>query len=427
MGEKGVLLGTAAALIGAAMLLAALPGCGPASPQPSTAPAPNGSTAASATAPSTPAMPAAVPPADLAHLRLTLQPAWRGFANPLYLTNAGDGSGRLFVVEQGGTVRVIRDGRVLDTPYLDVRQLVSAGGERGLLGLAFAPDFRTKGHVYVDYTDTQGNTVIARYTAPDPSSDSPAWRVPERLLHIDQPYSNHNGGCLQFGPDGMLYIGMGDGGSAGDPGNRAQDSQVLLGKMLRIDAEGAAVNGKYAIPSGQPVQPGWAPEVWMIGLRNPWRFSFDASGGALWIGDVGQDLWEEIDISPAGAGGQNWGWNVWEGNHAYPPGSSPSRAGFTFPVFDYPHPQGEAVTGGYVYHGSRYPALVGTYLFADYIKGWIGGIRTTAPDGAALRSPAEATLLQTSTQPASFGIDEAGELYLVDWGGTLYRIAASSK
>jgi glucose/arabinose dehydrogenase len=165
----------------------------------------------------------------------------------------------------------------------------------------------------------------------------------------------------------------------------------------------------------------------MIGLRNPWRFSFDASSGALWIGDVGQDAWEEIDVAPPGSGGQNWGWNLWEGTHPYPSGSSPSRAGFTFPIFDYPHPQGETVTGGYVYRGSRYPALVGTYVFADYIKGWVGGIRTTAPDGAALTSPQEATLLTTSLHPSSFGVDESGELYLVDYGGGIYRVEGSAK
>jgi glucose/arabinose dehydrogenase len=366
-------------------------------------------------------------PADLAHLHVAIQPAWGGFASPVYVTNAADGSGRLFVVEQGGTVQVIRDGRVLGSAYLDLRAIVTFGGERGLLGMAFAPNFKTNGHVYVDYTDLQGNTVIARYTAANPASDNPAWGPPQTVLHIDQPYTNHKGGCLQFGPDGLLYIGMGDGGSEGDPDKRGQNTQTLLAKMLRVDVEGPNAGTTYAIPSGQPVKPGWAPEIWMNGLRNPWRFSFDASGGALWIGDVGQNLWEEIDVAPAGVGGQNWGWSVWEGDHPYPPGSSPSRAGFSFPIFDYPHPQGEAVTGGYVYHGSRYPALVGTYLFADYIKGWIGGIRMAAPDGSPLPSPAEATLLQTRASPSSFGVDESGELYLVDYGGTVYRITAQAR
>ena len=393
-------------------------------------PAPGGTTAGPETSSGATGTPAPAPTAtaaDLAHLRLSLAPLWSGFSDPVYVTNAGDGSGRLFVVEQGGTVRVIRNGAVLGAPYLDVSQLVSSGGERGLLGMAFSPQFKSNGRVYLDYTDVNGNTVIARYTSPDPASDAPAWSQPEVLLHIDQPYANHNGGCLQFAPDGTLYVGMGDGGGAGDPGNRAQNQQVLLGKMLRLRVESSFTKRSDLIPLGQPVRSGWAPEVWMIGLRNPWRFSFDASSGALWIGDVGQDAWEEIDVAPPGVGGQNWGWNLWEGTHPYPPGSSPSRAGFTFPIFDYPHPQGETVTGGYVYRGSRYPALVGTYLFADYIKGWIGGIRTTAPDGSALRSPQEATLLTTSLHPSSFGVDESGELYLVDYGGGIYRVEGSAK
>ena len=421
-----------AALVLATLVLAALFGCAPTTgPGASSGGTASGPANSGSTSDSTTQVPGAAnatgptPAADLAHLALTLQPEWRGFSSPLYLTNAGDGSGRVFVVEQGGTVRVIRDGRAAQAPYLDVSGLVSYGGERGLLGMAFAPDFKSSGHVYIDYTDTSGNTVVARYTAPDPASDSPTWGKPQRLLHITQPYANHNGGCLQFGPDGMLYVGMGDGGSAGDPGNRAQNPRVLLGKMLRIDVESAAAKGGYAIPPGQPAKAGWAPEVWMIGLRNPWRYSFDASGGALWIGDVGQDAWEEIDVAPAGSSDQNWGWNLWEGDHPYPPGATPSHAGFTFPIFDYPHPEGETVTGGYVYRGSRQPALAGTYLFADYLKGWIGGIRTTAPDGSPLAAAQEAKLLQTSTRPSSFGVDEARELYLVDYGGTVYHIAAS--
>jgi glucose/arabinose dehydrogenase len=373
------------------------------------------------------AAPRTEPPADLSHLRLSLQTKWNGFDSPLYVTNAGDGSGRLFVLEQPGTIRVIRDDRVGQTPYLDVSGLISTGGERGLLGLAFAPDFKHNGHVYIDYTDISGNTVVARYTAPDPASDTPTWSAPQTVLAITQPYANHNGGCLQFGPDRMLYIGMGDGGSAGDPGNRAQNPAVLLGKMLRLDVEGPTTGKPYAIPTGQPLQPGWAPEVWMIGLRNPWRFSFDASGGAMWIGDVGQDAWEEIDVAPTGQGGQNWGWHVWEGNHPYPPGSSPSKAGFSFPFFDYPHPKGESVTGGYVYRGTKYPALVGTYLFADFVNGWVAGIRTTTPTGEPLPVAEERTLLETSIRIPSFGVDEVGEVYLVDYSGTVLAVSGTAR
>ena len=406
---------------------ALLVGCtrGPAAVSPSS-PASAPATAATAPSAATTPTPSPVRPAELSRLVLSLTPKWRGFTNPLYLMNAGDGSGRVFVVEQQGTVRVIRDGTVARAPYLDLSSLVSSGGERGLLGLAFAPGFASNGRIYVNYTDTNGDTRIARYTTKDPASDVPTWGAPQTILHIPQPYPNHNGGCLQFGPDGLLYIGMGDGGAAGDPGNRAQDPSVLLGKMLRLDVESSAAAGKaYAIPAGQPVRRGWAPEVWMIGLRNPWRFSFDTAGGTLWIGDVGQDAWEEIDRAPAASGGQNWGWNVWEGDRPYPPGSSPSRSGFTFPVFAYSHPSGESVTGGYVYRGSKYPALVGTYLFADYIKGWVAGIRTIAPDGTPLRTPQERTLLQTSGQLSSFGVDEAGELYIVDYSGTVLAVAGT--
>ena len=366
-------------------------------------------------------------PADLAQLSIALVRRWRGFNSPLYLTNAGDGSRRLFVVEQGGTVRVIRNDRVAPRPYLDIRSLVLAGGERGLLGIAFAPHFADNGHVYVDYTDTNGDTVVARYTAQDPASDAPTWGVPQTLLHIAQPFANHNGGCVQFGPDGYLWIGMGDGGSAGDPGNRAQNPRILLGKMLRIDVEGPKAGAGYAIPAGQPVKAGWAPEVWMIGLRNPWRFSFDASTGAAWIGDVGQDAWEEIDLASAGVGGQNWGWHVWEGLRAYPPGSSASKAGFSFPIAEYPHPDGESITGGYVYRGVKYPALVGTYLYADYIKGWLAGLRVTSPDGRRLGTAQTRTLLTNIGQPSSFGVDEAGELYMVDYQGSVLQVTAQAR
>lgn len=366
------------------------------------------------------------PAVDLAHLKVRLVKRWSGFDKPLYLTNGGDGSGRIFIVEQGGTVRVIRNGRVATRPYLDLSRLVSTGGERGLLGMAFAPDFAHNGHVYVDYTDTNGNTVVARCIANNASSDAPTWRAQQQLLNITQPYSNHNGGCLQFGLDGFLWIGMGDGGSAGDPGNRAQNPKLLLGKLLRIDAEGPKAGARYAIPPGQPVKTGWASQVWMIGLRNPWRYSFDASSGALWIADVGQDAWEEIDVVNPAKGGQDLGWPWWEGTHTYRSGAK--RDGFVFPVRDYPHPLGESITGGYVYHGSKYPAMVGTYLYADYVKGWIGALRTTAPDGAPLSRIQNRTMLQTSGLPSSFGLDEAKELYLTDWqGGVVYAVAGTAK
>jgi len=359
-----------------------------------------------------PAAEASSPPVPLSQLRLQIEPLWKNFTAPLYLTNAGDGSGRLFIVEQGGTIRIVRNGSVTRAAYLDVSKLLSSGGERGLLGLAFAPDYKTSGRIYIDYTDKRGDTVVARYTADDPASDAPKWSVPETVLGVKQPYPNHNGGCLQFGPDGLLYIGMGDGGSAGDPGNNAQNSGSRLGKMLRVDVSGTS----------------FKPEMWAKGLRNPWRFSFDASSGALWIGDVGQGAWEEINVVPADLAGVNYGWNRWEGTHAYPENSKRAgKSGFTFPVAEYPHPDGESVTGGYVYRGANYPAMIGTYVYADFVKGWIGAIRTTAPDGTKLAKPEVRTLLQSETRPASFGVDESGELYLVDYRGTIYVVTGAPK
>jgi glucose/arabinose dehydrogenase len=406
------------ALITAA-LASLLAGCvagGPSQPASTASTPPTSSPASSAPSP-------AEKPADLAHLRLGLTRRWGGFASPLHLTNAGDGSGRLFVVEQAGTVRVIRDGRVSPAPYIDIRRLVLSGGEQGLLGMAFAPRFEKNGHVYLDYTDLKGDTVIARYTASDPASDSPTWHA-ETILRIGQPYANHNGGCLQFGPDGDLWIGMGDGGSAGDPGNRAQNPRLLLGKILRIDAENPSAGKPYGIPPGQPVQKGWAPEVWSIGMRNPWRFSFDASSGALWIGDVGQNAWEEIDVVERPSPGLDFGWPLWEGTHPY---RGMRRDRFVFPIYDYSHHVGESVTGGYVYRGKRYPALVGAYVFGDFVDSWVGAIRTTSPSGAKLARPESEIGLHLGAQPSSFGVDEQGELYVVDYAGAIWQVTGERR
>ncbi len=299
--------------------------------------------------------------------------------------------------------------------------------------MAFAPEFETNGRLYVNYTDRNGDTRIARYTAPAPDSNEPKWGPPAEVLSVQQPYANHNGGGLVFGPDRMLYIGMGDGGSGGDPQGRAQNRQELLGKMLRIDVGEAGApppNGRYAIPADNPFvgDATTRPEIWALGLRNPWRYSFDASSGALWIGDVGQNAWEEIDYAEPATGGQNWGWNLWEGDHPYPADApATSRAGYSFPVLEYPHPTGSSVTGGYVYRGDRYPALVGAYLYADFGAGWIGGIRLEAPDGTPRTTPEKRVLLKTDTQPSSFGVDETNELYLVDFRGTIWSVTASAR
>ncbi len=413
--------------LAALLLLAAgcAPGARPVSPPGTSATTQTAAPSVTATAPAD--------GAPLSAIELSLDPMWRGLDQPLDLVNAGDGSNRLFVVEQTGKVRVISQGKVLPDPYLDLTDKTKAGGEQGLLGIAFAPDFKTNGRVYVNYTDVKGTTVVARYVADDPASNTPAWAAPQVVLKVKQPYANHNGGNLVFGPDRMLYVGLGDGGSAGDPGKRAQNPAVLLGKMLRLDtgdaAGGTPKASGYAIPADNPFvgRPGYRPEIWQTGLRNPWRYSFDASTGAMWIGDVGQDAWEEIDVTSAGVGGQNFGWSEWEGTHPYPEGASPSRKGVTFPVLEYSHLEGDSVTGGYVYRGDRYPELRGTYLYGDFGSGFIGGIKAPAAGAETDAKPEQLVLLKTKTMPASFGVDEAGEMYVVDYNGVIWAVRSALK
>jgi glucose/arabinose dehydrogenase len=356
-----------------------------------------------------------------------------GFTDPVLVTNAHDGSGRLFVVEQAGRIRVISGGSVLATPFLDLRGAITSGGERGLLGLAFHPHFATYPYVYVDFTDVNGNTAISRYTV---SSNANVLNRSSgvRILTISQPYANHNGGNLAFGPDGYLYIGMGDGGGAGDPGNRAQSVSTLLGKMLRIDIDHASTGKHYRSPATNPyVGKTGLDEIWSRGLRNPWRWSFDRVTGQLWIGDVGQDRWEEVDRSnpqgttPAGRG-TNYGWPVLEGRACYKPPSGCSTTGKQPPLTVYGHSATTAnncsVTGGFVYRGSAFPVLTGVYLFGDYCSGRIWGVSSRA------YTPATATLLRGPTASprlaiSSFGEDEAGELYVCDRaGGSVYRLTA---
>jgi glucose/arabinose dehydrogenase len=423
---------TAIAIAALGVLAAAAVGCACSPQQPATAPpvatsTPTESAPATRPATGTPTpQSAAELPADLAHLRIALKQRWSGFSAPLYIGSARDGSGRLFVVEQVGRIRVIRDGKVQAGNFLDISRMVRYGGEQGLLGLAFSPEYATNGRFYVDYVDRNGDTVIAKGVAADPSSDRPKLTSFGPILRINQPpYPNHKGGGLEFGPDGYLYIGMGDGGSSGDPGDRAQNPRVLLGKLLRIDPEHPTGSKKYAIPKGQPIVYWWAPEVFAIGLRNPWRFSFDASGSALWIADVGQNAWEEIDLAPPGVGGQNWGWNAFEGNHPY--SGSANRRDFKFPIAEYPHPEGGSITGGYVYRGTKYPALVGTYVYADFVQGWLGALRTTAPDGRPLAKAQTKMMLTDVGQPSSFGVDENGELFMVDYRGAIFEVTARAR
>ncbi len=353
-------------------------------------------------------------PAPLNALELTLQPVVSGLDKPLYVTHAGDGSGRLFVLEQGGRVRVVRDGNLSRGTFLDVSKRISSGGERGLLGLAFSPDYAVSGTFYVNYTDKGGDTVIARFIADDPASDTPNLSGPTAVLRVPQPFANHNGGCIVFEPrTSRLWVGMGDGGSGGDPGDRAQDRGELLGKMLVLDFS------KSDTPK---------PQVIQRGVRNPWRFSFDRATRDLWIGDVGQNAWEEIDFVVLDeVDGVNWGWRRWEGNHAYPSGSTSSRSRMRFPVAEYGHDVGRSVTGGYVYRGTAYPALVGTYLYADFEAGWIAGLQRLNENGTELVTPRVRTLVENAGNPSSFGEDEDGELYVCDWRGTLYRVTARAK
>ncbi len=339
-----------------------------------------------------------------------------GLTRPVDLTHAGDGSGRLFVVEQVGVIRIIQDGQVLDPPFLDLRDRVGAqSNEQGLLGLAFHPEYAVNGYFYVNYTDFRGNTHLARFQrTEDPNRADPASEM--ELLSVEQPYPNHNGGGLAFGPEGNLYAGLGDGGSAGDPQGNGQSTDTLLGKVLRLD-----VNVEpYGIPADNPfVDGGGRPEIWAYGLRNPWRLAFDPLTGDLYIGDVGQNAWEEIDFQPAGApGGLNYGWVYREGQHQYQ-GNPPADLSLVEPVAEYDHGQGCSVTGGVVYRGGALPAWQGVYLYGDYCTGRVWGLLRGADGGFQ-----SAFLFATEARISSFGADEAGEAYLVDLQGNVYRLVA---
>jgi glucose/arabinose dehydrogenase len=351
-----------------------------------------------------------------------------GFSQPVQVTHAGDGSGRLFVVEQGGRIRIIQNGTLLSTLFLDVSGLISCCGERGLLGLAFHPNYESNGYFYIDYTRAgDGATIIARYqVSGDPNlADVGSGST---LLTIDQPYENHNGGQVMFGPDGYLYIGMGDGGSGGDPQNNAQNKNTLLGALLRIDVDGGS---PYAIPPDNPyVGVDGADQIWAIGLRNPWRFSFDRDNGDLYIGDVGQNAWEEIDYQAANsAGGLNFGWHCLEGTHTYntdpPCNSATYLAGLTGPIAEYGHDLGNAVTGGFVYRGSLYPLMKGRYFYADFGSGRIWSMVKTGSNPVTWSQPE--LELNTSLNISSFGEDESGEVYVVSYSdGTVRHLVGLS-
>ncbi len=331
-----------------------------------------------------------------------------GFTSPVDIAHAGDD--RLFVVQQSGQIRILNaDGSINQTPFLNINSIISSGGERGLLGLAFAPDYATTGRFYIDYTNSAGNTVIARYTV----SDNPDVANPDGtiLLTIDQPFSNHNGGNIHFGPDGYLWISMGDGGSGGDPNGNGQNINALLGKILRIDVSGET----YTSPADNPfVGEEGADEIWSYGVRNPWKFSFDRETGDVWIADVGQSAIEEINHRLSTEGGLNYGWRCYEGNNTYNTSNCADADTMTFPVASYNHTGGRcSITGGYVYRGSLYPNLTGTYFYADYCSGEIGVF--------ALGQPAEFVTELPGTFITTFGEDVNGELY-VGGSGKIYKI-----
>jgi hypothetical protein len=363
-----------------------------------TEPAPGASTPAQSAPAAAPRAAAASPPA------VSLEKLPGAFAQPVYLTAPRGDTARLFVVEKTGAIRIIKGGAVLPRPFLDISGRVSKGGEQGLLSMAFHPRYATNRRFYVNYTDTAGDTRVVRYRA---SATDPDIAVPSSarvVLRVDQPYSNHNGGQLQFGPDGRLYVGMGDGGGAGDPQGRAQSSRSRLGKLLRLDVDAS------------PVRVG----VYAKGLRNPWRFSFDRSTGALWIGDVGQGAHEEIDyLRPGRPAGANFGWNGYEGTLVYDARTAArlTRSSLTFPVSQYGRDLGRSVTGGYVYRGSAIPALRGFYLFADFASGHVWAKK--GPGGTPRVVPG---LDEQVAQVSSFGQDARGELYVVSLAGPVFRI-----
>ena len=374
----------AALLCAAVMAAQACGGAGNSSPQPNPQPGP-------------------IPP-------LTLTSVASGFTSPLALVPSNDSTNRLFVVEQRGTIRIIQNGALLAGNFLDISSKVITAGEQGLLGLAFHPQFASNQKFYIYYSrllNSQRQSVIAEYlisTSNANQADAASERI---LLVVNQPnFDNHKGGQLAFGPDGFLYVGLGDGGSGGDPFGNGQSLNTVLGKILRIDVNPSG-SKPYSIPADNPFASGSAPEIWAYGLRNPWRFSFDSTG-RLFCGDVGQGQFEEVDIIQKGG---NYGWNVMEGAHCFNPSSGCNQNGLILPITEYDHSEGTAIIGGFVYRGSAIPQLQGSYVFGDFTGGKIWRLQETTP-----ASWTRTVLLSTSRTISSFGQDQSGELYVVDYG-----------
>lgn len=371
---------------------------------------------------------------------IEFSPYISGVDKPVHITHAGDGSGRLFVVEQPGRIRLVKGDSLLPTPFLDISARVLFGGEQGLLSVAFPPDYPEKGHFYVYYTNKSGDNQVSRFDLTgNPDLADPASE--KLILYLNHPArDNHNGGQISFGPDGYLYIATGDGGGGGDPDQNAQDPASLLGKILRIAVEyyspepsnapnrvhlpliygSSDPHPAYRIPADNPFvgTPGYRGEIWALGLRNPWRFSFDRLNGDLYIGDVGQGKYEEVDYQPASsAGGENYGWNIMEGPECYV-GDTCDQTGLTLPVAYYGHGPECSITGGYVYRGQANPSMQGFYFYGDYCS---GGVFALIQDAGQWQS--DYLVSSTAYSITSFGEDESGELYLADLGGgVIYRI-----
>lgn len=359
------------------------------------------------------------PPVEPLPDSLAVEVVASGLSNPVHLA-APAGDARLFVVEQPGRIRIIENGTLVTTPFLDITDRVLDGGERGLLSVAFHPDYASNRFFYVNYTDNQGDTRVERYTATsNPNVADPNSAL--LILAVDQPYANHNGGQVMFGPDGMVYIGMGDGGSGGDPQGHGQNRATLLGDLLRIDVDGGA---PYTIPPDNPFvgQSGMQGEIWAWGLRNPWRFSFDPEGGMLYVADVGQGSWEEVNAVPATDAGLNYGWNILEASECY--GSSGcDRSGLTLPMLEYGHDGGAcSITGGFVYRGQQIAGLRGYYFYSDYCAGWLRSFRLA--DGRA--EDQQEWDVGDLGNVTSFGEDSARELYVTSANGRVYRIIPGS-
>jgi len=359
----------------------------------------------------------APPPGGSGEVNLRAQQVAEGLSSPVYLT-APKNDPRLFIVEQPGRIRIVKGGALVAAPFLDITARVVSGGERGLLSLAFDPAYATNGRFYVYYTGAQGDIFVDRFTVsanPDVASTTS-----DRVITIQhRDNSNHNGGLLLFGPDGMLYLGTGDGGGAGDVPNNAQNINVLLGKLLRLNV----ATLPYTIPAGNPFagQPG-ADEIWAYGLRNPWRYAFDTPPDGtpkLYIADVGQGAREEVDVADASAAGRNYGWHTMEGMQCYNPSSGCNTTGLTLPILDYDHGQGCSITGGFVYRGAAIPEVQGHYFYSDYCSGFLRSFRLSGGAAADRRDWALASVGNVT----SFGVDGAGELYLLSSNGRAYRLA----